>query len=68
MDNPEFVKQRDSHRWVVFSVICVIYFFVYFHRASTSVIASDLLISFHPNAKILGFMSFIASVSSIYRV
>ena len=57
MDNPAFTKHRDSHRWVVFAVICVVYFFVYFHRVSTSVIASDLLISFHTNATILGFMS-----------
>jgi len=57
MDNPSFTKHRDSHRWVVFAVICVVYFFVYFHRVSTSVIASDLLISFHTNATILGFMS-----------
>jgi MFS family permease len=57
MDNPEFTKHRDPHRWVVFSVICVVYFFVYFHRVSTSVIASDLLISFRTNATVLGFMS-----------
>lgn len=57
MDNPVFTKHRDSHRWVVFPVICVVYLFVYFHRVSTSVITSDLLISFHTNATILGFMS-----------
>ena len=57
MDNSEFNKNRDSHRWVVFPIICVVYFFVYFHRVSTSVIASDLLITFHTNATILGFMS-----------
>jgi len=35
----------------------VVYFFVYFHRVSTSVIASDLLDAFHTNATALGFMS-----------
>ena len=48
---------RDPHRWVVFSVICLIYFFVYFHRVSTSVIVSDLLAAFNTNATALGFMS-----------
>ena len=57
MDNPELTRQRDPHRWVVFSIICAIYFFVYFHRVSTSVIAPDLLISFRTNTTILGFMS-----------
>jgi MFS family permease len=42
---------------VVFSVISLVYFFVYFHRVSTSVIVSDLLAAFHTNATALGFMS-----------
>jgi MFS family permease len=42
---------------MVFSVICVVYFFVYFHRVSTSVIVLDLLEAFHTNATALGFMS-----------
>jgi sugar phosphate permease len=47
----------DPHRWVVFGVICSIYILVYFHRVSTSVIATDLLAAFHTNAAALGFMS-----------
>ncbi len=47
----------DSYRWMVFSVICAVYFFVYFHRVSTSVIVSDLLDSFHTHATALGLMS-----------
>ncbi|MBW2711447.1 MAG: MFS transporter [Deltaproteobacteria bacterium] len=47
----------NSNRWMVFSVICAVYFFVYFHRVSTSVIVSDLLDSFHTNATALGLMS-----------
>ncbi len=50
-------KERNSHRWVVFSIICLIYFFVYFHRVSTSVIAADILKAFDTNATALGFMS-----------
>ena len=48
---------RDPHRWMVFSIISVVYFFVYFHRVSTSVIVPDLLEAFHTNATALGFMS-----------
>ena len=45
------------HRWVVFAVISLVYFFVYFHRVSTSVIVSDLLEAFDTNATALGVMS-----------
>ena len=48
---------RDSHRWVVFAIISSIYFLVYFHRVSTSVIAPDLLSTFQTDATALGFMS-----------
>ena len=57
MNQPAAASFRDPHRWVVFSVICLIYFFVYFHRVSTSVIVSDLLAAFNTNATALGFMS-----------
>lgn len=57
MNNHTVNTYRDPHRWMVFSVICLVYFFVYFHRVSTSVIASDLLEAFHTNATALGFMS-----------
>jgi len=57
MKNHTGYPYRDPHRWVVFSVICLVYFFVYFHRVSTSVIASDLLKAFDTNATALGFMS-----------
>jgi sugar phosphate permease len=50
-------KGRNSHRWVVFSIISLLYFFVYFHRVSTSVIAADILKAFNTNAAALGFMS-----------
>ena len=48
---------RDPHRWIVFATISLIYFFVYFHRVSTSVIASDLLAAFDTTATALGVMS-----------
>jgi len=57
MNNHSPYPYRDPHRWMVFSVTCVVYFFVYFHRVSTSVIVSDLLQAFHTNATALGLMS-----------
>jgi sugar phosphate permease len=57
MNNDIIRPYRDPHRWMVFSVICLVYFFVYFHRVSTSVIVTDLLEAFHTNATALGFMS-----------
>jgi len=50
-------ESLDPHRWVVFGVIGSIYILVYFHRVSTSVIATDLLAAFQTNATALGFMS-----------
>ena len=47
----------DPHRWIVFNLICAVYILVYFHRVSTSVIATDLLAAFQTNAAALGFMS-----------
>jgi len=48
---------RDPNRWIVFGVISSVYFLVFFHRVSTSVIAPDLLATFNANATALGFMS-----------
>jgi sugar phosphate permease len=50
-------QARDTHRWIVFGVISSVYFLVFFHRVSTSVIAPDLLATFNTNATALGLMS-----------
>jgi sugar phosphate permease len=50
-------QSLDPHRWVVFGVFSAVYFFVFFHRVSTSVIAHDLLTTFHTHATALGLMS-----------
>jgi len=50
-------RLREPHRWMVFGVISSVYFFVYFHRVSISVIAPDLLKAFQTHATALGFMS-----------
>ena len=47
----------DPHRWVVFGTFAAVYFFVYFHRVSTSVVAPDLIVSFQTHATALGLMS-----------
>jgi MFS family permease len=47
----------DPHRWVVFGTLAAVYFFVYFHRVSTSVVVPDLIFSFQTNATALGLMS-----------
>jgi len=47
----------NPHRWLVFFSICLAYFFVYFHRVSTSVIVPDLLSAFNTQAAALGVMS-----------
>ena len=55
-----YQKQKRSPwggRWTVFGAIAAVYFFAYFHRVSTSVIAPDLLATFDVNATVLGFMS-----------
>lgn len=57
MGKDKFNSDKDPHRWMIFFTICLVYFFVYFHRVSTSVIVSDLLKTFHTNASALGFMS-----------
>ena len=48
---------RDPHRWLVFGLLSSVYFLVYFHRMSTSVIATDLLAAFNTHATALGLMS-----------
>ncbi|MCP4367613.1 MAG: MFS transporter [Deltaproteobacteria bacterium] len=53
----QFNSDKNPHRWMIFFTICMVYFFVYFHRVSTSVIVSDLLNTFHTSASALGFMS-----------
>jgi sugar phosphate permease len=47
----------NPHRCVVFGTLAAVYFFVLFHRVSTSVVAPDLIVSFQTNATVLGLMS-----------
>ncbi|MBC7115255.1 MAG: MFS transporter [Archaeoglobi archaeon] len=44
-------------RWLIFSILASLYFFVYFFRTSPAVIASDLMEEFSAGAAIIGLMS-----------
>ena len=57
MNHTAAPENSNYQRWIVFLMICIVYFFVYFHRVSTSVIAADLLSAFQTNATALGIMS-----------
>jgi len=48
---------KDSHRWIVFGIFSFAFFLAFFHRVSTSVIATDLLSAFQVQAAALGVMS-----------
>jgi sugar phosphate permease len=48
---------KDSYRWIVFGVFSFAFFLAFFHRVSTSVIATDLLSAFQVQAAALGVMS-----------
>ncbi len=41
--NQNKVQKVLKYRWVIFTVLSIAYFFVYFHRVSVSVVASDMM-------------------------
>ncbi len=45
------------YRWVIFAVLASIYFFVYFHRTSTAVLADRIMAEFAVSALAVGVMS-----------
>ncbi|WP_202320221.1 MFS transporter [Archaeoglobus neptunius] len=47
----------QRYRWVIFAVMSSIYFFVYFHRTSTAVLADELMNEFAVSALAVGVMS-----------
>ncbi len=50
-------KAPLGHRWLIFSVLSVGYLFVYFHRVSCAVVASDLMQAFHTRGTALGILA-----------
>lgn len=51
------VKKVLSYRWAVFGVLAIAYFFVYFHRVSTSVVSTDLQDTFGVGAASIALLS-----------
>lgn len=46
-----------SNKWIIFTVLSGIYFFVYFHRTSPAVMADDLMREFAISALAIGILS-----------
>jgi sugar phosphate permease len=57
MEIGEIVKYTYRHRWIIFGILAAIYFFVYFHRTSSAVIAKELMAEFAVSAVAIGLMS-----------
>jgi len=51
------VRYTYRYRWAIFVVLAGIYFFVYFHRMSSAVIARELMDEFAVSAVAIGVMS-----------
>lgn len=45
------------YRWIIFLILSAIYFFVYFHRTSTAVLADKIMEEFAISALAVGLMS-----------
>lgn len=54
--NLENMNKVLKYRWIVFIILAFAYFFVYFHRVSTSVVASDIMNSFGVGAASIGLL------------
>ena len=54
--NSERVSKVMKYRWVVFVILAFAYFFVYFHRVSTAVVAADIMKSFGVGAASIGLL------------
>lgn len=54
--NQEKMNKVMKYRWVVFVILAFAYFFVYFHRVSTAVVAADIMKSFGVGAASIGLL------------
>jgi sugar phosphate permease len=54
--NQNNVSKVMKYRWVVFVILALAYFFVYFHRVSTAVVASDIMNTFGIGAASIGLL------------
>ncbi|MHC1680380.1 MAG: MFS transporter [Methanomassiliicoccales archaeon] len=55
--NEELKKKMLMYRWVIFGVLAFAYFFVYFHRVSTAVVATDIQTQFGVGATSIALLS-----------
>lgn len=55
--NDELRKKMLRYRWIIFGVLALAYFFVYFHRVSTAVVASDIQTQFGVGATSIALLS-----------
>jgi len=54
--NQDKMSKVMKYRWVVFVILALAYFFVYFHRVSTAVVATDIMNSFGVGAASIGLL------------
>jgi sugar phosphate permease len=54
--NQEKMSKVMKYRWVVFVILAFAYFFVYFHRVSTAVVAADIMNTFGVGAASIGLL------------
>ncbi len=54
--NLEKMEKVMKYRWVVFVILALTYFFVYFHRVSTAVVATDIMSTFGVGAASIGLL------------
>jgi len=54
--NQDNMNKVMKYRWVVFVILALAYFFVYFHRVSTAVVATDIMKSFGVGAASIGLL------------
>lgn len=55
--NPELKAKMMKYRWAIFIVLAVAYFFVYFHRVSTTAMAPDIEEAFGIGAAATGLLA-----------
>ena len=56
MLSKENTSKMMKYRWVIFAVLALVYFFVYFHRVSPAVMATDLMTTFGVGATSIGLL------------
>ena len=50
-------RKNLGYRWIIFGVLAIAYFFVYFHRVSTAIVAPELIKEFAISGSLLGILA-----------